>query len=284
MNRSLALLFVLFSLTISGVAQQTDAVTSYCASVTKDLQHGEAFAKFCEWVVSFDTKLPNIIGDQSTRRFSTEKGNDRSLIDTTQARIAYVDSRPRFMDVEINHVKVAQDADLPEFMQLHGAWATDEFGGALSLLFGPHTYTHFTFGGETMWRSKRALVFLFDVPAGQNHRWQMAARQNVGKPLERTFPGYAGRVLLDPESFDLVRFERHTTQVEKQFPLRYGSNQVDYERLPLGDGTNFVLPTQSEVMFCHDEKHKRCEINATHFENWQKFGAKTRILTGAEPE
>jgi hypothetical protein len=272
-------LFLLALVSAPLVAQE-----SYCESVTRGLERGAAFRAFCDWVVSFDTKLPNIIGNQATHRYSTEKGRDRELIDTTNARIAYVDGRPHFYDVEINHVRVTFEIDQAQELQLHGAWSFGDYGSDLRLLFGPHTYTHFSFAGESTFGERRVLAFLFDVPIDKNQRWQIGARQKTGAPMERTYPGYTGRVLLDAQTFDLVRFERNTTEVEKHFPLRYGSNEVDYRRSPLGDGTAFVLPTHSVVTFCHDDKHHRCEINETQFENWQKFGAKTRILTGAQPE
>jgi hypothetical protein len=257
---------------------------SYCASVTRGLERGEAFRTFCEWVVSFDTRLPNILGDEATRRYSTEKGDDRNLMDTTNAKIAYIDGTPHFTDLEINHVPVAKDLDTTKAMQLEGAWSTGDFGSDLRLLFGLHTYTHFAYGGEMEWSGRRVLVFLYDVPLDRNLRWLVRAREKPGAPLEATYPGYTGRVLLDAQNFELVRFERHSTEIEKHFPLRFLSNEVDYRRSPLGDGTYFVLPTAATVMFCHDDKHHRCEINEARFENWQKFGAKTRILTGTQPE
>lgn len=274
-----ALLLVISSF---GLSQQTPI--PYCVGISRGVDHAEALQHFCQWVVSFDTKLPNIIGDEQTRRFRTTKGKDRQLVDTTSARIAYIDDRPHITDVAINHVPVPQNSDLPEALRMPGAWSYGDYGSDLRLLFGEHTFTRFAFAGLDSSGGRQMLVFRYQVPKDENHRWEMQAREKVGTPLQQTFPGYAGRILLDPRTFDLVRFERYTTTIEKHFPLRFGGNQVQYKRLPLGDGTTFVLPTESVVTFCHDDKHHRCEVNDTTFENWQKFGAKSRILTGAQPE
>ncbi|HEY3928951.1 MAG TPA: hypothetical protein VGL89_11275 [Candidatus Koribacter sp.] len=278
--RSLGLV-LLFASTL--IAQSRPDNTSYCGQLTQTLNQGKALEPFCEWVLSFDRRLPDIIGDQQTHRYHTDNGKDRKLIDTTSAKIAYIDDRPQFSEIEINHVKIAHQDEGPEIMKLYGAWSTDDFGGALRLLFGPHARTLFTYAGETSWQGQRVLIFNYDVSLANNLRWEIQARTDLSHQLVSTFPAYRGRILLNPSNSELVRFERQTYVIEKGFPLRYGGNQVDYKRLPLGDGTSFVLPVESTVTFCHDEKHHRCEVNNTTFENWQKFGARTRILTGANP-
>jgi hypothetical protein len=261
---------------------RTPGNQNYCASVSDGLRHQDAFEHFCNWVVSFDTKLPNIIGDQETRRYHTDNGKDLKLIDTTSARIAYIEDRPHFSEVAINHVKLADEADQANILKLHGAWSYDDFGGALRLLFGSHSVTHFSFDGESSWEGTPVLVFRYAVRRGDNQRWEMKTNDRH-HDLVSDFPGYAGRILLDRRSFDLVRFERGSTDIEKHFPLRFGGNQVNYRMVPLGDGTSFVLPVEATVTFCHDDKRHNCEVNATTFKDWQKFGAKSRIITGAEP-
>lgn len=262
--------------------QASSTKSSYCASVVGGLRHAEALESFCGWVLSFDTRLPNIIGNQETHRYRLGHGKDHELIDTVSARVAYIEGRPRVSDLAINHVSVQQEDDLPENAPLHGAASYGDYGSDLRLLLGSHTITHFSFASENVVHGMPVLVFDYEVREGDNHRWAMKAREKTGAPLQTVFPAYQGRILLDAKSFALIRFERETTKVEKHFPLRFGSNQVDYKLLPLGDGTSFDLPVASAVTFCHDDKHRRCEINETKYENWLKFGAKTRILTNMD--
>lgn len=245
------------------------------------MAHADALQSFCEWVLSFDKKLPNIIGDQATKRFHTDNGKSLKLLDTTSARIAYIDGRPEFSDVEINHAKVMENSGVPDLLQ--GAWSYTEYGADLRLLFGTEHHARFAFAGEGSWHGTPIVAFSFTMPAADNLQWEMKTNNDRGEPIS-DFPGYAGRILLNAHNFDLVRFERHTTEIEKKFPLRYGGNVVDYQRLPLGDGTSFVLPIESVVTFCHDEKHHRCEVNDTRFENWKKFAARSRILPDAQTQ
>ncbi|ABF40762.1 hypothetical protein Acid345_1761 [Candidatus Koribacter versatilis Ellin345] len=283
--RTLAIFLCCASLGIAQEPQSATDVTNqkYCAGISDGLGHEEAFRHFCEWVVSFDAKLPNIIGDQDTRRYHTDNGKERKLIDTTSARIAYIDDQPHFSEIAINHVKLAEQSDATSMMKLYGAWSYDDFGGALRLLFGSHTKTHFMFDGESSWEGMPVLVFNYEVMRDDNLRWALKTNDKR-KEIVSDFPGYRGRILLASKSFDLVRFERATRDIEKSFPLRFGSNQVNYRREPLGDGTSFVLPVEATVTFCHDDKRKKCEINQTTFQHWQKFGAKSRIVTGETPE
>jgi hypothetical protein len=273
-------------ITAAGAQETVDpaenVAANYCSGVAANIAHGDALKNFCLWVLAFDKKLPDIIGNQETRRYHTENGKTRRLLDTTDARIAYIQGRSHFTEISINHVKVAQAADNEDAPQLQGAWSYGDYGSDLRLLFRAHANSVFSFASQTVWQGLPVLVFNYSVP--ENHWWEMRAREAIGAPLQTTFPAYAGRILLDSRSFALVRFERQTTAIEKHFPLRFGSNEVNYNLLPLGDGSSFVLPVEGVVTFCHDDKHHNCEINDTTFTNWQKFGAKSRILTDTEPQ
>lgn len=264
-------------------APQGKAQADYCAKAVGPIAHGDVLTGFCIWVLSFDKRLPDIIGNQETRRFSTEDGKDQKLIDTTSARIAYISGRSRFSDVAINHVKIAQTDDSTELLKLHGAWSYGDYGDDVRMLFRLHADTQFSFVSESTWHD--IPVFIFGYQVRENHWWQMRAREKIGAPLQTALPPYQGRILIDKKTLSLVRFERQTTDIEKHFPLRFGSKEMDYKLLPLGDGTSFVLPVEGRVMFCHDDKRHRCDINETSFANWQKFAAKTRILMDAtEPQ
>ncbi len=262
------------------VAPQS-STTDYCVGLAGKTQHADVLAGFCMWVLAFDKRLPDIIGDQVTHRYRTENGKDQELIDTTDARIAYIGGRSQFSEVSINHVKIAQSEDTA-MLKLHGAWSYGDYGSDLRLLFRIHGDTHFWFAGEGSWHETPVYIFAYEVK--ENHWWQMQSREKIGAPLQTALPSYQGRLLIDKKLLSLVRFERETTEIDKHFPLRFGSNEVDYKLLPLGDGTSFVLPVESRVTFCHDEKHRRCEVNEATFTNWQKFGTKTRILLDTDPQ
>jgi hypothetical protein len=287
--RRLAIVFLFLSNCVLVFAQQghdsptADPVRDYCANVSRDISHAEALDSFCIWVLSFDTKLPNIIGDQHTIRYSTTNGKSRDILDTTGARIAYVDTKPLFSDIEVNRVRVHEGGDCTKLFNIPGAWSCGDYGSDLAMLFGSMAKTRFNFVGENSYRGRPVLVFGFEVGVSDNLRWALKTRDSHGEAIS-SFPGYRGRLLFDARTFALVRFERRSFEVEKHFPIRFGGIEVDYQKTPLGDGTAFVLPTESVVTFCHDEKHHHCEINTTTFEHWQKFGAKSRILTGTQPE
>src|SRR5581483_1287207 len=161
MRTLLSLVFIF--LNAAGALSQSTPDSTYCTQLSNGIQQGKVLEPFCEWVLSFDRRLPAIIGDQQTRRFHTDNGKDLKLIDTTSARIAYIDDRPQFTEIAINHRLIAHQDQGPELLKLYGAWSTDDFGGALSLLFGPNARTRFTFAGQTTWQGQAVLAFNYEV-------------------------------------------------------------------------------------------------------------------------
>lgn len=64
-------------------------------------------------------------------------------------------------------------------------------------------------------------------------------------------------------------------------PITLMKTKIDYAYVPLGDGSSFVLPTNSDVLMCSVSESDKCSHNTIRFTNWHKFRAKTRILMDA---
>jgi hypothetical protein len=262
---------------------QTTPEKRSCSETAAGLEHSDALQNFCEWVLSFDAKLPNIIGDEDTSRYSLKNGKEYRLVDTTGARIAYVDGNTQYSDLMINHVKIKVVGDPADDPNLRGSWSFGEYGSDLRWLFGKARTVHFRYAGEDSLRGSPVLVFTYEVYRADNDYWYLRARVH-GRSLQETYPGYRGRILLDKKTFQLERFEKESTDIDPHFPVTYASKTTEHQFLPLGDGTSFVLPTQSVTMMCSDKKRKQCNVNHTTFRNWQKFAAKSRILTDIQPK
>jgi hypothetical protein len=93
------------------------------------------------------------------------------------------------------------------------------------------------------------------------------------------FPGYRGRLWLDKSTFQPIRRERETFDMDPKSPISQVITVVDYADMPLGDGTHFVLPTNSDVITCSPEDGDECSHNVARFTNWHKFRGKARILS-----
>ena len=92
------------------------------------------------------------------------------------------------------------------------------------------------------------------------------------------FPAYEGMLWVDRSSAHLLRLERRMAKMDPQFPITSVRTVVDYDDMPLGDGSSFVLPAKGEVETCSVDEGRECAHNVVRFSNWHKFRAKARIL------
>ena len=133
-----------------------------------------------------------------------------------------------------------------------------------------------------MVRSTAALVFDFHVTQQNNRSYYLRAVDPMGGN-RAWFPEYHGRIWLDKTNFHLLRLERETAYMSKE-PITSAKTRIEYAYAALGDGSNLVLPTNSDVLVCADsqiQNIERCSRNAIKFTNWHRFRAKTRILMNA---
>jgi hypothetical protein len=97
-----------------------------------------------------------------------------------------------------------------------------------------------------------------------------------------SFPEVVADIWVDRVSHNIVRFDLKPIP-SKDFPVSDAELQTEYEDLPLGDGTHFILPTESTSNSCfwNEAKHRIafCDDNLLQFKNCHKFGTSSRILT-----
>lgn len=94
------------------------------------------------------------------------------------------------------------------------------------------------------------------------------------------FPEYSGELWIDGNSFQLLRLKREPAY-KHQYPIRLVKTSIDYDDVPLGDGSRLVLPLRSEVLTCAapvDGNRNDCSRNIVKFTNWHKFRATTTIV------
>ena len=118
------------------------------------------------------------------------------------------------------------------------------------------------------------MLFHFHVSAKNNRSYFLFAGDKVW------FPEYGGQLWIDEASFHLLRLKRETAYLH-QYPIRQVKTRIDYDNVPLGDGTQRVLPVHSEVLTCAAPVHGNsndCSRSVVKFTNWHKFRATTTIV------
>jgi hypothetical protein len=258
------------------------AIASYCEGKALGREHSSALADVCEFALSMSRKLPDVICDREMRRYWwTPRGLlshvDEDHEDTVTEKVAYWNRQEYYSDTRINGQPV--DAAAAE---KSGTWSDGEFASILPAIFHPLSSADIQFKREGVLRSTEALVFEFRVESRNNRSYYL---QSVDpKAGNRSwFPDYHGQLWLDKTTFRLLRLERETAYMPKE-PITSMKTKIDYVSVPLGDGTDFVLPTNSDVYICSlsgSTNVDKCSHNIIKFTNWHKFRAKTQILTNS---
>ena len=260
---------VVLLLSLSAQSQETIG-QSYCQSIAKSVNHGEELLRACEFVVSLPTKLPNVICEETTRRFEVPLGTALVLRDTISATVTHDKTGQQYSDLKVDGKPA--DVQMPELM---GAWSVGEFAGDLRVVFDEPSAAEFKFVKEGALRSSKALIFDFKVSRANNRTWSLEA------PTGSTFPGLKGKIWLNIENAQIMRLEIETADIPDEFPIKRLAKEINYADVKLGDGTNFVLPSDSVGTFC-SYSIRRCSRNVLTFRNCHKFAAKARIVSGEE--
>lgn len=276
MRFSLAALFLL--LMPAARCQQPPSQPSvdtadFCNSIGQNLEHPEALADACRFVLSLRRKLPNVVCDQTTSRFVRPSPGyyGRRMKDELTAHVIYEDGRLRYTDVRING-----KPETVENPARQGQYTKGEFGTDLIFAFLEENRAAYRFLRKDSHAHHHVFVYEAKVLRENNHGWVL------GTNGRDTYPEFVAEISVDQITHRIVRFDLKATPAS-DFPLSDVRLSTDYEDLPLGDGTYFVLPVESESNSClWNMDRKRiafCNDNVLRFKNCHKFGASSRIVT-----
>ena len=248
-------------------------IKPYCAAIASVTEHSPALAELCRFALSMSRNMPNVICDLETRRFW--RAYNMANRDVVTATVTYENGQENYSNIQI-------DGSAPTARTLNSSWSTGEFASILQMVFSPASDTEFRFSKEAKLHSTPALVFDFRVDQASNVLYYLHAFYPSGWGIT-LFPGYRGKVWLNKSNFQLMRLEKETGDMPAHFPITRASTVIEYSDVPLGDGSDFVLPGKSEIETCSIDEGSECAHNIVQFKNWHKFRAKTRILPIEQP-
>jgi VWFA-related protein len=249
-------------------------INPYCAAVTNGVAHSQALAELCRFTLSLPRKMPNVIGDQETKR--NWRAYNAAHKDVVTATVTYADGQEHYDRIKINGSPAAASSDA-----LNSSWSMGEFASILQMIFSPMSDTEFRFSTEMKLNSIPVLLFEFRVEETNNQMYYLHAFYPNGSGTT-LFPAYRGKLWLNQSNFQLMRVEKETADMPKWFRITRAKTVIDYADVPLGDGSSFVLPGKSEIEVCQRAEGSECAHNVVRFRNWHKFRAKTRILSTEE--
>jgi VWFA-related protein len=245
-------------------------IQPYCAATATATTNPGALENLCRFTLSLPRKMPDVLSDLQTKRFWLAYNAPHR--DTVTATVTYANGHEHYDNVRIDGFAVNGSS-----MRLNSSWSVGEFASILQMLFSPSSDAGFRFIKEEKLHSVPTLVFEFHVDQPNNLLYYLRALFPGGSGTT-LFPGYHGQLWLNKSNFQLMRMVRETFDMPRSFPITRASTTIDYQDVPLGDGSRFVLPIKSEIETCSIGEGSECAHNTVRFRNWHKFRAKARIL------
>jgi VWFA-related protein len=247
-----------------------EEVRPYCAAISKQSSHDDALSQVCEFALALTERMPNVICNLETHRYWHEGQDPRR--DKVTATVTYEDGQESYSNVRINDASPEKSKH-----EQAGTWSMGEFASILQMLFAPASEAEFSFVRDDAIGTRPVLVFSYRVKESNNVLAYLHAIYSSGGGAT-LFPGYEGMLWVDRSSAHILRLERKMAKMDPNFPITRVRTVVDYDDMPLGDGSTFVLPAKGEVETCSADEINECAHNVVRFANWHKFRAKTRMV------
>jgi VWFA-related protein len=256
-----------------GLLQEAE-ISTYCDAMSPVGEQGPALASLCKFVLSLRRRLPNVICEREMKRSGLPSGGH----DVVKATATYQDDQEYYSNITID-----DQPTNPSSAALSGM-SIGEFATYLQALFAPDSDTDFKFLKEEVGQFGRSLVFSYHVDRQNNQFHYLHATIPGSRSGMTFFPGYRGRLWIDKATFHLLRMESEAVDIAPGFPIRSAKTDIEYAKVPLGEGTEFVLPVRSNIRVCSGEgpPFQDCAHNVEKFTNWHLFGVKTRIVSDVD--
>jgi hypothetical protein len=117
------------------------------------------------------------------------------------------------------------------------------------------------------------MVFTYEIGRQSEAAWELRAQDKVEAPP------YGGELWVDQKNDEVLRFTSVAKQIPGSFPMQKAEVRTDYDDIPFGDGTAFLLPSQSIIVTTY--AGQAAMRNEVQFRNCHKFGAKAHIVLNA---
>ncbi len=214
-----------------------------------------------EYALNYSKQLPNFICTQVTRRYADPTGLEFwQRQDVLTAKLSFNENKEDYRIVLVNNRPVDVQ---PE--QVGGTISRGEFGSLLLEIFRPETEAKFTWLKWTTLRGRRTHVFEYRV-AKQEFSIQYEDRAIMA--------AYSGLVYVDAQELTIARLRRKADNLPPSFPIQEVYQELDYDKIAIGDGLEFILPLKVTV---RSRAGKMLSKNEIEFRMYRKFGAEATI-------
>jgi hypothetical protein len=254
---------------VPGERKRSEAPPGYCQALAS-ISNGAALVQACEFSTSLRYIMPDYLCTETLKpvQFTDIKNNAPEL--QIMAEVRLQNGEETYSDVRVNGKPANIDVTKLAFSSM------GEFSSLLRALFHPQNAAQFSFGKEVRLHSTPAWIFDFTVHQQSNKSlWFLRSGGHT------YYPGYRGSLWLEKASSRLMRLEMNAIEMqEANIPFKRFKLTGEYAYTALGDGTSFVLPTQTSTIGCAN--NEICVGSSVTFANCHKFAAKSRIVPTPE--
>ncbi len=141
-------------------------------------------------------------------------------------------------------------------------WSTGKIGSALVDVFSPATKAGFHFQRVEGVSGTDARLYTFEV-AQENSHW------DVRDDSQWLTAPYKGSVWIEPATGRVLRIERETTALPKDFHFGSMQTRVEYGYVRLGSADPYLLPVHAEMQACRPRSRVTCFQNDIDFRNYR---------------
>jgi hypothetical protein len=240
-----ALLFVL-----PGLAQQRDPII--------DAARADA--------ARYSQSIPNYLVSRTTTRYTSKSRGNWRQTDSVSAEVASRENHEVYSNIRIDG---KPSKELPR----EGIWSNGEFSTLLDEILNPNHRAVFKNRELDTIQSRSAWRYRFEIDK-KHSGWDMVGDVGPFRRM-RIAPSYSGMIWIDRETGKVLRIEKSTRSMPRQFPLQRVESSTGYSPVTIGEQI-YMLPARTETITCtrHDPT---CFKNETIFENYRKFDASAHI-------
>lgn len=263
---------VLFLLICSSLAlcqeQANKSAAAGCEALSGRGPEFELLAKVCQFALASPQTLPNFVCTEHIQRYL--RPNKKPDLITAELTIAKMKSH--YSDVTVNGKPKQIPFATQDTVFQEEAVSTGEFS-MLFNVFDPLSRAEFSppveeRNGRTRWKR-----YDFHVRRENNVGWTWFFLNGAMKP------GYHGSLFVDGGAGNIARLRVQASgnEIEPQTAVSEQTTTIEYADVSIRDAGTYRLPVKGETVSCIPML-QGCTRYVLAFDNFHKFGARTRIL------
>lgn len=227
--------------------------------------------------LAYSDQLPDFICNQTTQLFVRSVNLALVWRKTSSfvAALSFYDKKEHYEILSVNQ----EPAPGATMENLTGGLSIGEFGSALRGLFELRTQAEFHPIGFKKINNLETLCIAFKVSRERSRRFISYNDRTI-------MTAYSGRCWVTPVDYQIVRLEKKSVGIPRDFPVTRFDMSVDYAAVTISDAS-YWLPKKAEIWISHrppgDYSNLTSSLMQTksklRFDGYRRFGAGVKLVT-----